>query len=127
MPTRRRGVAFTRAPAPTPVCRGVPGTMIFELPPADLAASAFTITIAVQHYIFLLQWCVSGHDRKVTFSNSFIRQPKERRHKTTGHESSVKAPYKRQFAIQDNAVERVDIGGLADAPVKHYIKSCPTQ
>ena len=40
MPTRRRGVAFTRAPAPTPVCRGVPGTMIFELPPADLAASA---------------------------------------------------------------------------------------
>lgn len=37
-------------------------------------------------------------------------QPKDRRKRVGGHEPSVKL-VKRQFAVQDNAVEHVDIGG----------------
>ena len=41
IPTRRRGVCVTRDPAPTPVCRGVPGTITLALDPvAALTASA---------------------------------------------------------------------------------------
>lgn len=43
IPTRRLGVAVIRAPAPIPVCRGVPGTITLELLPLDaLAACAFS-------------------------------------------------------------------------------------
>jgi len=39
--------------------------------------------------------------------------PKDRRKRVGGHEPSVKL-VKRQFAVQDNAVEHVDIGGAAE-------------
>ncbi|KAJ7487716.1 ribosome biogenesis protein SLX9-domain-containing protein [Mycena galericulata] len=36
--------------------------------------------------------------------------PKERRKRVGAHDPSVKLPIKRQFAVQDNAVEHVDVG-----------------
>ena len=37
------------------------------------------------------------------------RQPKETRRRS-GHQQSVRLPSKRQFAVQDNAVEHVTVG-----------------
>ncbi|KAJ6503419.1 ribosome biogenesis protein SLX9-domain-containing protein [Mycena vitilis] len=39
--------------------------------------------------------------------------PKDRRKRVGGHEPSVRLP-KRQFAVQDNAVEHIDIGGAEE-------------
>lgn len=46
-------------------------------------------------------------------------QPKERKLRTSTHEPSVKLS-KRTFAVQDNAVEHVDIGSSAEASVCMY-------
>ncbi|KAJ7492513.1 ribosome biogenesis protein SLX9-domain-containing protein, partial [Mycena latifolia] len=40
-------------------------------------------------------------------------QPKDRRKRVGGHDPSVKL-VKRQFAVQDNAVEHVEVGGAVD-------------
>ncbi|KAJ7038077.1 ribosome biogenesis protein SLX9-domain-containing protein [Mycena alexandri] len=40
--------------------------------------------------------------------------PKDRRKRVAGHDPSVKLSSKRQFAVQDNAVEHVEIGGAAE-------------
>jgi len=40
MPTRLRGVWVIRVPTPTPVCLGVPGTIIFDLLPLDIRADS---------------------------------------------------------------------------------------
>ncbi|KAF8078507.1 ribosome biogenesis protein SLX9-domain-containing protein [Lyophyllum atratum] len=48
--------------------------------------------------------------------------PKERRKRSAGHEPSVKLP-KREFAVQDNAVERVKIGDAIDASGAQILES----
>jgi hypothetical protein len=40
-------------------------------------------------------------------------QPKDRRKRSTGHEQSVKQ-VKRQFAVQENGIEHVEVGALED-------------
>lgn len=49
MPTRRRGVCVILAPAPIPVCLGVPGTLIFDWLPLDVfndnASAAFFFAV----------------------------------------------------------------------------------
>ena len=51
IPALRRGVCVTRPPAPTPVCRGVPGTMTFEAEPLEslLARASSCRFFAVLH------------------------------------------------------------------------------
>lgn len=46
----------------------------------------------------------------------FPRQPKERRKRFAAHDSSVKLA-KRQFAVEDNAVEHIEVGGAMEASV----------
>ncbi|XP_006454427.1 hypothetical protein AGABI2DRAFT_61007, partial [Agaricus bisporus var. bisporus H97] len=48
--------------------------------------------------------------------------PKERRSRTVVHESSAKI-HKRTFAVQDNAVEHVEIGSAADVPADDILAS----
>jgi ribosome biogenesis protein SLX9 len=48
---------------------------------------------------------------------SATSQPKERRKRTVSHDQSVRWS-KRQFAVQDNAVEQVEIGASAGETVR---------
>ncbi|KAJ7169991.1 ribosome biogenesis protein SLX9-domain-containing protein [Mycena filopes] len=49
--------------------------------------------------------------------------PKDRRKRVGGHDPSVKLPSKRQFAVQDNAVEHIEIGGAAEQPASDLLRA----
>ncbi|KAJ7786436.1 ribosome biogenesis protein SLX9-domain-containing protein [Mycena metata] len=61
--------------------------------------------------LVLLSFVVVGLDNDAVKTQEDV--PKDRRRRV-GHDPSVKLPNKRQFAVQDNAVEHVEIGGAAE-------------
>lgn len=69
----------------------------------------------------LLGWSVSSWNLLLQFANvDVVRQPKAQRVRGHAHAQSVRIP-KRQFAVQDNATEHVDVGSLAEASVSSSV------
>jgi hypothetical protein len=72
-------------------------------------------------YFYLSLYLVQNGQKTLSARPDLINlhreQPKDRRKRVGGHDPSVKLP-KRQFAVQDNAVEHVEVGGAAEQSVR---------